>query len=100
MKTEISNLNKWKKNHEIQLITKAWEDEDFKKELLTNPKTALENEFEISITSDIKIHILEETEKEFYLVLPMNPNDVQSDELTEDELEVIAGGGNPDTAIC
>ncbi len=100
MKTKITDLKKWKKNNEIELITRAWEDESFKNELIKNPKAAIEKEFNINIVSDIKIHVLEETEKDIYLVLPMNSKTVFSDELAEEELEVISGGGNPDTSHC
>ena len=100
MKKKISDLKEWKKNNEIKLITRAWEDEVFKNELIKNPKATIEKEFNIEIISGINIHVLEETEKEIYLVLPVNPNPVFSDELTEEELEVISGGGNPDTSLC
>lgn len=57
-----------------KIAKKAWEDEAFKKELLSgNAKQALEREFKLVVPGDIKITVLQETEDQFYLVLPMDP---------------------------
>lgn len=56
-----------------KIIQKAWEDEAFKKQLLSNPKAALKEAFGIVIPSHINIKTVEETTNEFVLVLPENP---------------------------
>ncbi|OBR68022.1 hypothetical protein A7K91_18525 [Paenibacillus oryzae] len=57
-----------------QIIEKAWVDEDFKKELIANPKAAIEKAFDLDIPADINVEVLEETSNHFYLVLPQNPS--------------------------
>ncbi|UKS24428.1 NHLP leader peptide family RiPP precursor [Paenibacillus sp. HWE-109] len=56
-----------------QIIQKAWEDEAFKNQLITNPKAALKQAFNITLPDDIKIKAVEETSTEFVLVIPTNP---------------------------
>lgn len=70
-----------------ELILKALKDPNFKKKLLAQPKKTIEEEFKISIPSDIEIHVLQETENKHYLVLPFISSD-----LSEKELEQIAAG--------
>ncbi|MFZ5352249.1 MAG: NHLP leader peptide family RiPP precursor [Bacillota bacterium] len=63
------------KRNEIQekLIKKAWEDAEFKKELMANPKAAIEKVMQITLPADIKIEVVEETESKMFLVLPADP---------------------------
>lgn len=56
-----------------KIIQKAWEDEAFKQELLSNPKAALKKAFNITIPEDIKVRAVEETSTDFVLVIPTNP---------------------------
>lgn len=65
------------KRTEIQnkIIEKAMTDEAFKKELIANPKEALKKEFNIELPEDINVKVLEETEKQYYLVIPACPDD-------------------------
>jgi len=56
-----------------QIIQKAWEDETFKKQLLSDPKTALKEAFGIDIPDNIQIKAVEETKEQFVLVIPSNP---------------------------
>jgi hypothetical protein len=79
-----------KKELEQKLATKAWQDESFKQELLNNPKSALEKEG-ISLPDSIDVKVVEENSSLLYFVLPQNPD--QLSELSESELEAVAGGG-------
>ncbi len=54
---------------ERHLILKAWEDEAFKQELLSDPKAVWLQEFPISL-SGVEIEVLEETPTTLYLVIP------------------------------
>jgi Nitrile hydratase, alpha chain len=74
---------------EERLIARAWKDSVFKGELLSNPKAALEAEG-ISLPESIEIRAVEETINTFYLVIPVQPSGTE--ELSEAELEAIAGG--------
>lgn len=61
-----------------QLISKAWVDESFRKELLTDPKTAIEKELGVRVPENLKIKVVEETLDTVYLVLPVKPSELQS----------------------
>ena len=76
-----------RKEFEIQLITRASQDEVFKQELLANPKEAIGRVFETQLPECISISVLEETETNLYMVLPGNPYDTVS----EAELEASYG---------
>lgn len=43
----------------IQVVAKAWSDENFKRELLADPAKALETHFNYEISPDIRLEILE-----------------------------------------
>ena len=73
-----------------KIIAKAWRDPAFKAELIANPAAALKAEG-IDVPAGMAVTVLENTDKQFHLVLPPVP----SDELSEDDLEAVAGGSNP-----
>ncbi|MDF2719438.1 MAG: leader peptide family natural product precursor [Paenibacillus sp.] len=56
-----------------QIIEKAWEDPSFKQKLLSDPKTAIQDAFGVTIPDEIQLKALEETQTDFYLVIPPNP---------------------------
>jgi type IV secretory pathway VirB4 component len=74
---------------EGKLIAKAWKDETFKKEFVNDPRKILTKELGIQIPETVEIKVFEETPNAIYMVLPMNPN---SEELSDMELEGVAGG--------
>lgn len=57
------------------IIEKAMKNKAFKKELMENPKETLKKEFNIEVPEDIDIKVLEETEKQIYMVLPASPQE-------------------------
>lgn len=65
------------KRTELQqkILEKAMKDGAFKKELMANPKVALKKEFNIEVPNDIEIKVLEETEKQVYVVIPASPEE-------------------------
>ncbi len=69
-----------RKDLEIHLITRALKDEDFKQELLANPKAVIEQELDQKLPEDLEIQVLEETEDTIYMVLPCNPYEGMSEE--------------------
>lgn len=79
-----------RKEIEDRIAVRAWQDEAFKQELLNSPKTALAQEG-INIPDSIEVTIFEETSTQLCLVLPMQPS--QEEELTDAQLEAVAGGG-------
>jgi len=56
-----------------EIITKAWENDEFKKILLENPKKTIETELGIQLPEDIEIFIHEQTPTKLHLILPMKP---------------------------
>ena len=76
---------------EARIISKAWKDESYKQELLSNPKAIFEQEFGVELPEEISIQVLEENSTTLNFVLPMHP-ETSGHELNESELEAIAGG--------
>ena len=79
-----------------EIIARAWEDPEYKKRLLSNPKEALK-EMGVEVPEGVNLTVLESSMKQSYLVLPPEP----TEELSEEELEMVAGGmGAPCCAPC
>ncbi|UKO95910.1 NHLP leader peptide family RiPP precursor [Nostoc sp. UHCC 0870] len=77
-----------------RLIAKAMEDSAYKKRLLTNAKAVVEEELGTSLPSDLSIQAVQQSPKQLYLLLPPEIDENMNDgELSEQELEAIAGGG-------
>ena len=70
-----------------KIVAKAWRDPAFKAELIANPAAALKAEG-IDVPDGVTVTVVENTDKQFHLVLPPAPNDKLSDE----ELDALAGG--------
>lgn len=68
------------------VLTKAVEDEDFRAQLIEDPKGVISDELGISIPEGFRIHVHEESPTTAHLILP------RSDSLSEQELELVAGG--------
>jgi hypothetical protein len=73
----------------VRIQEKAWADDDFKAELLNNTRTTV-MEFFGSIPENLTIMIHENTKDTVHLVLPALA--AETDELNDDDLEMIAGG--------
>ncbi len=72
-------------------------DDDFREELLQSPRETLARELAPYTEypwfhKEVKIHVHEESPTDVHLVLPSRPNAAASDELTDAELELVAGG--------
>ncbi|WP_414698949.1 NHLP leader peptide family RiPP precursor [Paenibacillus sp. LPE1-1-1.1] len=61
-----------------KIIQKAWEDAEFKKQLLADPKAAVKEAFGIDVPDSIEVEVVEETANKYYLVLPQSPTVVKS----------------------
>jgi hypothetical protein len=74
---------------EEKIILKAQEDPDFKRRLIENPKAAIEEALGLEVPPAIAIQVLEETPTKLYLVIPVDPSEV---ELSDAMLDRVAGG--------
>jgi hypothetical protein len=71
-----------------QVVAKAWTDANFKKKLLADPAAALKASG-LEVPRGLQVKVVENTDQVLYLVLPPKP----SGEISEEDLEKVAGGG-------
>ncbi len=60
-----------------KIIAKAWTDESFKERLVSDPKAVL-IENGIDLPAGLQVKVLEQTEKEMYIVLPFKLPDEEA----------------------
>ena len=78
------------------IITKAWDDEAFKKELIANPEEAIAKLTGKKFVNDKaqKIVVTDQSNSEtIYINIPAKPS-MEDLELSDDQLEQVAGGGD------
>jgi hypothetical protein len=75
---------------EAKIVKRCWKDEEFRKEFLADPAGAFVTYLNVPLASLRKIVIHQEEPGSWHIVLPVKP--ASSGELSEEELEVVAGG--------
>ena len=70
-----------------KIIRMAQSDKEFKNSLIDNPKETL-TKYSIQVPDQFEVKVVEESATVLYLVLPVNP-----DELADEQLDAVAGGG-------
>lgn len=80
------------RDYELDIIVKAWRDERFRKNLLKDPKKAIEEEFSIVVPKDMQISVHEESDNSLHLIVPSVPSNFSSEDLSDDELKEVIGG--------
>jgi hypothetical protein len=88
-----------RKDIEAHIIAQAWKDEAYKQELFSNPKAVIEREFGVQMPAEVSVRVMEENPTNLYFVLPMRP-DLSEVELSEEQLEGVAGGIAPLVAVA
>ena len=73
-----------------QLVAKTWKDESLRQRLLSNPEDVLK-EHGIKSPAGAQVRVLENNDKVIHFTLPARPA-VYSDELSDADLEAVAGG--------
>jgi len=84
---------------ENQIIDKAMKDAGFRQRLLENPKAVIQEETGIEFPAKVKVKVLEEEAMKIYLVIPSAQDQFYETELTDHDLEQIAGGLAQNTGI-
>ena len=77
---------------EAQIINRAATDSAFRDRLISEPKTVM-TEMGLVVPDDVNINVLTETPTEYYLILPGELLPQLRSDLSDTELEAIAGGG-------
>ena len=79
---------------ERKLINKSLQDGDFRQKLLDDPKGTLEQELGTRLPDEVEVRVVEESADAIYLVLPSSASPLggQGGELSDRELEAVAGG--------
>lgn len=79
------------------IVMKAWEDHEFKQNLLADPKTTIENFLGYSLNLPVgkNLIVTDQTDANtVFINLPAEP-EMEDVELNEDQLDMVSGGGNP-----
>jgi hypothetical protein len=82
---------------EGRIVQRSLEDESFRRRLLEEPRAAVEEELATRLPEDIQVTAVEETADTIYLVLPSASPVGETSELSDQDLEAVAGGAERDT---
>ena len=79
---------------ERRLVERSLQDEEFRQRLLDDPKGTLEQELGTRLPEGFRVRVVEESAQTIYLVLPGASAVGEGEELSDRELEAVAGGGS------
>jgi Nitrile hydratase, alpha chain len=83
---------------ERRLIDRSLQDETFRQRLLDDPKGTMEKELGSRLPEGVEVRAVEETADTVYLVLPSASPLGEGGELSDQDLEEVAGGRTED--VC
>src|SRR5262245_20269054 len=80
-----------RKDIEAKIVALAWQDDDFRRKFVADPKGQFEERLGTKLPASLKMTAHEENENSLHFVIPMKPKTDLS-ELSDAELERVAGG--------
>ena len=75
---------------ESLIVQRAWKDDTFRDEFVSDPKGTIEKYSGQKLPAELKVVALAEDDKTIHFVIPPKP--ANADELSDEELEKVAGG--------
>ena len=81
---------KSRREAEARIVDRAGQDPEFRRRLLATPQATIEAALGVTLPSGIRLTVLEETDRQLYLVLPAPA--AGDGELTDSELAAVSGG--------
>jgi Nitrile hydratase, alpha chain len=90
--TEASGAGGGRAEVERTIVQRSIEDEEFRQRLLDDPKGTLEQELGSRLAESTEVRVVEESADTIYLVLPSASVVGEGGELSDQELEAVAGG--------
>jgi len=85
---------------EQRLIEKAWKDEKFRKDLLADPSGTVSRELGVTLPKNVKVQVIEEGADTITLVIPARTDTPPSGQLSQADLEMVAGGWDMSGITC
>ena len=77
---------------ERRLIERSLQDDAFRQRLLEDPRTAMEQDLGVRLPEEVQVRAVEETADTIYLVLPSTSAVGEGGELSDRDLDRVAGG--------
>jgi hypothetical protein len=83
---------------QTKLAERSLKNPEFRAAFIADPKGALEKEFETKFAESVKIYAHEEDVNTLHLAIPAMPENLE--ELSDEDLEKVAGGMTPLFAVA
>src|SRR5262245_62017027 len=84
---------------EAKIVALAWQDDDFRRKFVADPKGQFEARLGTKLPASLKMTVHEENENSLHFVIPAKPK-ANLDELSDEQLEKLAGGTDIITTIA
>jgi hypothetical protein len=78
---------------EEKIVALAWRDDDFRQKFLADPKRQFEEKLDIKLPASLRMTAYAEDANHLHFVIPAKPAGIK--ELSDEELEKVAGGVTP-----
>ena len=82
---------------ERTLVQRSLQDEEFRQMLLDDTKAAVEQELGTQLPEGVEVRVVEESAQSIYLVLPSATAVGEGGEISDRDLEAVAGGADGGT---